>query len=83
MSIDDFGTGHSNMTYLKRFAVYKLKIDKSFVRGLLNNAQDAAIVHAVITLGHSFQMKVIAEGVENFETLDALTVRGGDEAQGF
>jgi len=83
MSIDDFGTGYSNMGYLKRFAVDKLKIDKSFVQGLLNNAQDAAIVNAVITLGHSFQMKVIAEGVENLETLEALTFRGCDEAQGF
>lgn len=83
MSIDDFGTGYSSMAYLKRFAVDKLKIDQSFVRGMLSNAQDAAIVQAVITLGHSFDMKVIAEGVEDFAILDALTVRGCDEAQGY
>jgi diguanylate cyclase (GGDEF)-like protein len=83
MSIDDFGTGYSSMSYLKRFSVDKLKIDQSFVRGLLSNPQDAAIVQAVITLGHSFDIKVIAEGVENFDVLDALMVRGCDEAQGY
>ncbi|MFJ3483479.1 putative bifunctional diguanylate cyclase/phosphodiesterase [Pseudomonas sp. NPDC090202] len=83
MSIDDFGTGYSSMAYLKRFAVDKLKIDQSFVRGLLNNPQDAAIVQAVITLGHSFEMKVIAEGVEDADTLDALILRGCDEVQGY
>lgn len=83
MSIDDFGTGYSSMAYLKQFKVDKLKIDQAFVRGVLSNPQDAAIVHAVITLGHSFGMKVIAEGVENFEIIDALIVRGCDEAQGF
>jgi EAL domain-containing protein (putative c-di-GMP-specific phosphodiesterase class I) len=71
------------MAYLKRFAVDKLKIDQSFVRGMLSNPQDAAIVQAVITLGHSFDMKVIAEGVESFDLLDALVVRGCDEAQGY
>jgi diguanylate cyclase (GGDEF)-like protein len=83
MSIDDFGTGYSSMAYLKRFAVDKLKIDQSFVRGLLSNPQDAAIVQAVITLGHSFDMRVIAEGVEDFAILDALHARGCDEAQGY
>lgn len=83
MSIDDFGTGYSSMAYLKRLAVDKLKIDQSFVRGMLSNPQDAAIVQAVITLGHSFDMKVIAEGVESFDLLDALVVRGCDEAQGY
>ena len=83
MSIDDFGTGYSSMAYLKRFAVDKLKIDQSFVRGLLSDPQDAAIVQAVITLGHSFDMKVIAEGVEDFAILDELALRGCDEAQGY
>jgi EAL domain-containing protein (putative c-di-GMP-specific phosphodiesterase class I) len=83
MSLDDFGTGYSSMAYLKRFDVDKLKIDQAFVRGILCNSQDAAIVHAVITLGHSFGMKVIAEGVESFEVIDALMARGCDEAQGF
>jgi diguanylate cyclase (GGDEF)-like protein len=83
MSIDDFGTGYSSMAYLKRFAVDKLKIDQSFVRGLLKNPQDAAIVQAVITLGHSFDMKVIAEGVEDADILAALKGRGCNEAQGY
>ncbi|WP_341959956.1 EAL domain-containing protein [Pseudomonas sp. RC10] len=83
MSIDDFGTGYSSMAYLKRFAVDKLKIDQSFVRGLLKNPQDAAIVQAVITLGHSFDMKVIAEGVEDAAILAALTAKGCNEAQGY
>jgi diguanylate cyclase (GGDEF)-like protein len=83
MSIDDFGTGYSSMAYLKRFAVDKLKIDQSFVRGMLSNTQDAAIITATITLGHSFGMKVIAEGVEELGALDALIVKGCDEAQGY
>jgi diguanylate cyclase (GGDEF)-like protein len=83
MSIDDFGTGYSSMAYLKRFAVDKLKIDQSFVKGLLTNPQDAAIVQAVITLGHSFDMKVIAEGVEDADILAALEAKGCNEAQGY
>jgi diguanylate cyclase (GGDEF)-like protein len=83
MSIDDFGTGYSSMAYLKRFAVDKLKIDQSFVRAMLGSPQDAAIVQAVITLGHSFAMKVIAEGVEDDVTLRALIQKGCDEAQGY
>lgn len=83
MSIDDFGTGYSSMAYLKRFSVDKLKIDQSFVRGMLTNSQDAAIVQAVITLGHSFDMKVIAEGVESLDILDALILHDCDEAQGY
>lgn len=83
MSIDDFGTGYSSMAYLKRFAVDKLKIDQSFVRGMLTNPQDAAIIKAMIMLGHSFGMKVIAEGVEELAALDALAMKGCDEAQGY
>lgn len=83
MSIDDFGTGYSSMAYLKRFAVDKLKIDQSFIRGMLSNPQDAAIINATIALGHSFGMKVIAEGVEDPEALHALIIKGCDQAQGY
>jgi diguanylate cyclase (GGDEF)-like protein len=83
MSIDDFGTGYSSMAYLKRFAVDKLKIDQSFVRGMLSNLHDAAIINATIALGHSFGMKVIAEGVEEVGALDALIMKGCDQAQGY
>jgi diguanylate cyclase (GGDEF)-like protein len=83
MSLDDFGTGYSSMAYLKRFAVDKLKIDQSFVRGMTSNPQDAAIIKAMIALGHSFGMRVIAEGVEELAALDALTNKGCDEAQGY
>lgn len=83
MSIDDFGTGYSSMSYLKRFAVDKLKIDQSFVRGLLTSPQDEAIVRAIITLGHSFGMTVIAEGVEELEVRNALASLGCNQAQGY
>lgn len=83
MSIDDFGTGYSSMSYLKRFAVDRLKIDQSFVQGMLNNHQDAAIVQAVIMLGHRFGMKVIAEGIEQQAAHDAVILGGCDEAQGY
>ncbi|MFS2158563.1 putative bifunctional diguanylate cyclase/phosphodiesterase [Pseudomonas sp. Pseusp122] len=83
MSIDDFGTGYSSMAYLKRFPVDKIKIDQSFVRNMLVNQQDDAIVSSVIGLAHALQMNVIAEGVETFEISEALRHRGCDEAQGY
>jgi len=83
MSIDDFGTGYSSMAYLKRFVVDKLKIDQSFVRGILDNPQDTAIVRSVIGLAHSLNMKVVAEGVENSEVLAALIAHECDEVQGY
>jgi diguanylate cyclase (GGDEF)-like protein/PAS domain S-box-containing protein len=83
LSIDDFGTGYSSMAYLKRFVVNKLKIDQSFINGVLSNDHDAAIVRTIINLAHSLGMTAIAEGVETREVLDALELMGCDQVQGY
>jgi EAL domain-containing protein (putative c-di-GMP-specific phosphodiesterase class I) len=82
LTLDDFGTGYSSLSYLKRFPIDALKIDKSFVHGLCTNAGDANIVRAVINMGKSFGLKVIAEGVETRAQFLRLQAQQCTEGQG-
>jgi diguanylate cyclase (GGDEF)-like protein/PAS domain S-box-containing protein len=83
VAIDDFGTGHSSLSYLKRFDIDTLKIDRSFVSELPHDPEDSAIATAIVAMGHSLKMRVVAEGVETEEQATFLRSLGCDEIQGY
>ena len=83
LSVDDFGTGYSSLTYLKRFPVEAIKVDRGFVKGLGIDAEDTTIVEAVVNLGRSLGLMVVAEGVETPLQLNRLREMGCDRAQGY
>ncbi|MFL0796668.1 MAG: bifunctional diguanylate cyclase/phosphodiesterase [Cellvibrionaceae bacterium] len=83
ISIDDFGTGYSSLAYLKKFPIDYLKIDKSFIGDVMNDVDDASIASAIIDLAHNLRMEVIAEGVEDKNTLTFLVNKGCDYYQGY
>jgi EAL domain-containing protein (putative c-di-GMP-specific phosphodiesterase class I) len=83
LAIDDFGTGYSSLSQLKRFPIDTLKIDRSFVRDVPENVQDRAITEAIISMGTTLGVKVVAEGVETAEQYEFLKERGCHEVQGY
>ncbi|MCG8633852.1 MAG: bifunctional diguanylate cyclase/phosphodiesterase [Desulfobacterales bacterium] len=83
ISIDDFGTGYSSLAYLKKLPATEVKIDRSFVMDMLNSENDAVIVRSIIDLGHNLSLNVVAEGVENQETVNRIKKQGCDVFQGY
>lgn len=83
ISIDDFGTGYSSLAYLKKLPIRELKIDKSFVINMHNDRDDESIVRAIVDLSHTLGVAVVAEGIENADTLDRLARMGCDYGQGY
>jgi EAL domain-containing protein (putative c-di-GMP-specific phosphodiesterase class I) len=83
VAIDDFGTGYSSLAYLRQFPVDMLKIDRSFVSGITETSEAAALVHAMVQLGKALGLETVAEGVENNDQRVRLTAEKVDTGQGF
>ena len=83
VAFDDFGTGYASLSLLKRYPLSRIKIDRSFVQGILDSPQDAAVILAVLGMAKSFALETIAEGVETPEQLDALKAAGCEQGQGY
>jgi diguanylate cyclase (GGDEF)-like protein len=83
VAIDDFGTGYSSLAYLKRFPIQTLKIDRAFIKDMMDDPQDRAIVNAIIVMAHAMHIEVLAEGVERPDQLEYLLEKGCDRAQGY
>ena len=83
VAIDDFGTGYSSLSYLRKFPIDALKIDQSFVRQINTAPDDATIVTAIISMGRSLKLRVVAEGVETKDELEFLKIHQCDQAQGY
>jgi EAL domain-containing protein (putative c-di-GMP-specific phosphodiesterase class I) len=83
LAIDDFGIGYSSLSYLKQFRAGKLKIDRSFIRDVVTDGEDATLTKAIIRMGRSLGMRVVAEGVETEAQLSFLREQGCDEIQGY
>ncbi len=83
LSIDDFGTGYSSLSYLRDLPIHKLKLDRQFIMSMFSNKQGAKIVETIISLSQNLQLSVVAEGIEDQETLDILHKMNCDQAQGY
>ena len=83
VALDDFGTGYSSLSYLTTFPVDAIKIDRSFVMGCSISESNRVIIKAIIAMGHSLGLKIVAEGIETEEQLELLRNYGADEGQGF
>jgi len=83
LAVDDFGTGYSSLSYLQQFPIDVLKIDRSFVKQIASVSDDGFIVSAIIGMGNSLKMRVVAEGIENQVQLSFLQIRDCEEGQGY
>ena len=83
VAIDDFGTGYSSLAYLRRLSVDELKIDRTFVSDMCTSESSAVIVRSIVQLAHNLGLRVVAEGVEDEQTMQALGALGCDMAQGY